>query len=118
MSYDIELHDPVDKTIIKFDTPIQMKGGTYEFGGTTEAWLNITWNYGKHYSMLFGKEGIRTIYGMTGADSIPLLEKAASQLGNDVHPDYWKPTEGNAKRPLLQLAAMAKMRPDGIWNGD
>ena len=32
--------------------------------------------------------------------------------------DYWTATEGNAKRPLLQLLAMAKMRPDGIWNGD
>lgn len=26
--------------------------------------------------------------------------------------------KGNAKRPLLQLAAMARMRPDGVWNGD
>lgn len=27
-------------------------------------------------------------------------------------------TEGNAKRPLLQLAAMARIRPDGVWDGD
>lgn len=30
----------------------------------------------------------------------------------------WEPTEGNAKRALLQLLAMARMRPDGVWNGD
>ena len=39
-------------------------------------------------------------------------------LGDDVNPDYWKSTEGNAKRALLQLLAMAKIRPDGIWDGD
>jgi hypothetical protein len=55
---------------------------------------------------------------MTGAESIPILEKAAAALGDDAVPDYWKATEGNAKRPLLQMAAMAKMRPDGIWKGD
>ena len=32
--------------------------------------------------------------------------------------DYWKDTAANAIRPLLQLIAMAKMRPDGIWDGD
>ena len=55
---------------------------------------------------------------MTGAESIPILEKAAAALGDDIDPDYWTPTEGNAKRPLLQLIAMARMRPDGIWDGD
>ena len=55
---------------------------------------------------------------MTGAESIPVLEKAAAALGDDVDPDYWTATEGNAKRPLLQLIAMAKMRPDGVWDGD
>lgn len=27
-------------------------------------------------------------------------------------------TKGNAKRALLQLLAMARMRPDGVWDGD
>ena len=65
-----------------------------------------------------GEDGIRTIYGKSGAESIPILEDAISKLGNDVDADYWKATEGNAKRPLMQLLAMAKMRPDGIWEGD
>jgi hypothetical protein len=58
------------------------------------------------------------IYGLSGADSISILETAAVALNDDVHPDYWLATEGNAKRPLLQLLAMAKLRPDGIWSGD
>ena len=48
----------------------------------------------------------------------PLLEGAAAQLGDDVDPDYWKATDGNAKRALVQLAALAKMRPDAVWAGD
>ena len=58
------------------------------------------------------------IYGMSGAESIPVLEKAISVLGDDTDSDYWTATEGNAKKPLFQLLSMAKMRPDGIWSGD
>ena len=35
-----------------------------------------------------------------------------------VDDDYWKSTEGNAKRSLIQLLTLAKLRPDGIWDGD
>ena len=54
----------------------------------------------------------------TGAESIPLLEKAIANLGDDVHPDYWEPTEGNAKRALFKLLALARLRPDGVWRID
>ena len=120
MSYDIALNDPVTGDIIELSEPHFMQGGTYAVGGTTEFWLNITYNYGKFYRQdnVFGKNGIRTIYGMSEAESIPVLEKAISALGDETDDDYWTATEGNAKRPLLQLLAMAKMRPDGIWNGD
>lgn len=32
--------------------------------------------------------------------------------------DYWKPTAGNAIKPLYSLMAMAQMFPDGEWEGD
>ena len=32
--------------------------------------------------------------------------------------DYWKPTAGNAIKPLFQLITMAQLRPDGVWDGD
>ena len=32
--------------------------------------------------------------------------------------DYWEATAANAIKPLHQLIAMAKMRPDGVWDGD
>lgn len=119
MSYDISLRDPVTREVIELDEPHFMAGGTYCPGGTTELWLNVTYNYGEIYKRAFGDErGIRSIYGLTGAESIPVLEAAAASLGDDVSERYWDATEGNAKRPLLQLAAMARMRPDGVWDGD
>lgn len=119
MSYDIELLDPVTKETIILDAPHDMRGGTYALGGTDQAWLNVTYNYGKHYYRVIGEHGIRTIYGKTGAESIPILERAVAALGDDVDPDdYWNPTEGNAKRALLQLLALARLRPDGVWAGD
>lgn len=118
MSYDIYLKDPVTRDVIEVDTPHQMAGGTYALGGIKELWLNVTWNYDRFFCNTIGEKGIRTIYGMSGAESIPILENAINQLGDDATLDYWKPTEGNAKRALLQLLAMAKIRPDGIWDGD
>lgn len=120
MSYDISLKDPVTKGTIEVKDAHFMQGGTYALGGTHELWLNVTYNYGKIFRRpeVLGEEGIRTIYGMTGAESIPVLQKAIANLGDDTDPDYWKPTDGNAKRPLCQLLAMAQMRPDGIWDGD
>ena len=120
MSYDISLRDPVTHEEIEVDEPHLMRGGTYQIGGCQTLWLNITYNYGLYYRRedVLGEKGIRAIYGMTGTESIPILEKAAAVLGDDIDPDYWTPTEGNAKRPLLQLIAMARMRPDGIWDGD
>ncbi len=118
MSYDIELQDPVTKETLQLESPHQMRGGTYCVGGTTDAHLNVTYNYATHYYKTMGEKGIRTIYGMAGADSIEVLENAISKLGDDIDPNYWIPTEGNAKRSLIQLVALAKMRPDGIWDGD
>ena len=145
MSYDIDLKDPVTGQVLELDTPNRMRGGVwYTVGGTAPASLNITYNYAKHYKRVFdplpmprptapewmlewaevnercdvGVRGIRTIYGLTGAESLPLLDKAIAALGDDVDPDYWAATEGNAKRALLQLRALAIMRPDGVWSGD
>lgn len=118
MSYDITLCDPVTHKTIEFEAKHMVAGGTYALGGTSEAWLNITYNYSKHFRRVFGEEGIRTIYGMSGSESIPVLKAAIAKLGDDVSPDYWEATEGNAKKALNGLLAFAQMRPDGIWEGD
>lgn len=118
MSYDISLTDPVTGSTLTLDHPHQMRGGTYAVGGTREAWINVTYNYSAHFRRVLGDEGIRSIYGMTGEQSIPVLGAAIAQLGEDVADDYWKPTEGNARIALLQLRSIAALAPHGIWKGD
>ena len=92
MSYDIYLIDPVTHETIEFDNPHHMRGGTYQVGGSSEAWLNITYNYADYYyeatendPRFFGSLpddrpdenprnlGIRGIYGKTGAETIKML---------------------------------------------
>ena len=118
MGYDIYLYDPVSKEPIQFDAKHQIHGGNMALGGTTEAWLHVTYNYSKHFEQVLGKDGVCTIYGKTGAETIPLLQQAIAALGADVSNDYWAATEGNAKKALAGLLAFAQMRPDGVWAGD
>lgn len=135
MSYDITLCDPVTMEPLHTDNPHMMQGGTYAAGGTTEMWINVTWNYGVWYrkDYAFGKDGIRTIYGMTGAESIPFLRRAIDGMKEseeeltraEIHDyiqhevtGYWIPTKENAIKPLHQLLAFAQLRPDGVWRGD
>ncbi len=119
MSYDINLCDPVTNKTLHAKFKHEVSGGTLCVGGTTEMWLNITYNYSKFYRKVIDEEkGIRFIYGKTGAESIPILEKAIDRLNDDADEDYWKATEGNAKRALYGLLTFARLRPDGIWDGD
>ena len=118
MSYDIYLKNP-DGTTHEFDDPFDLRGGTYAIGGTSEAWLNITWNYGKHFYRVMGKDGIRSIYDCSAEQSIPMLESAIEKLGDDVSDDYWEPTEGNVKAALQNLLVMANnAAPNCVWSGD
>lgn len=120
MSYDIHLNAPVTKQILELDGPHFMRGGTYAVGGTKKLCLNITYNYACvfHRPDVLGEAGIQSIYGMTGAESIPIFQRAIDALTDGVDPDYCEPTEGNVKKALCQLLSMARMRPDGAWDGD
>lgn len=119
MSYSISLIDPVTKEVLTADNPHFIRGGYYAMNGTSDLWLNVTYNYsGYFYKYIDEEKGIRAIYGMTGAESIPILQDAISKLKDDATNRYWDATEGNAKRALSGLVALAQMRPDGIWDGD
>ena len=122
MSYDISLNDPDTDDVIIFDAKHNIKGGTYVLGGTNLACLNITYNYAEHYYEHLhagqGDKGLRGLYGMTGEKAIPILEEAIKKLGTTENKDYWKSTPGNAGSALLGLLTFAKLRPDGIFQGD
>lgn len=119
MSYDLELVHPVTKEVLLLEWPHHLRGGTYAVGGTNEAHFNITYNYSRFYYNVIDKElGIRSLYGKSGSEAIPILTEAISKLGDDVSDNYWEATEGNAKTALHALLALSRLRPDGIWDGD
>ncbi len=94
-------------------------GGTYPLGGTTDADLNITYNYSPLYHTFLDKEeGLRWLHGKSGKDGAPRLEAAVRELGIDGDEDYWKPTRGNAGRALIQLLLWAEKHPDAIFRVD
>lgn len=185
MSYDIYLKDPVTGETAEVPGHL-MIGGTYkadyhpETGAftpalNTEAHLNITYNYSEYYHLSdeTKEEGIRTIYGLTGLDAVPVLEGMIKAIRDKYHDGsdwittdrekaywtddadgqeadigdlldtiagrdnreytrhtctvkryegatdrYWDPTAANAERPLHKLIALARMRPDCIFDGD
>lgn len=49
MSYDINIVDPTTGETIETADPHHIAGGTYQVGGTTQLWLNITYNYSPFY---------------------------------------------------------------------
>lgn len=118
MSHDIYLLDPKTRESIELSERHSLTGGTYALGGTNEAWLNVTYNYAKHLWRVLGDGGVKVIYGLSGSESVPVLQAAIKQLGDDIDEDYWKPTEGNARQALVNLLALAELCPDGVWDGD
>lgn len=118
MSYDVFLKDPETGKPLQSAEEHDISGGTYCVGGTRSLALNVTYNYSPHFCRVLHEKSLRGLYGMTGANSIPLLESAISKLGDDVSDDYWEPTEGNAKRALEGLLSLARMAPSGVWDGD
>lgn len=135
MSYFVALVDPVSRESLCFESVHYMRGANYVIGGSDQAELSITYNYGRWYrkDYAFGKNGIRSINGLSGAESISVLKNAIAGLeeSKEELPEeevnqcleqgvsgYWMPTRENAIRPLYQLLAMAQMRPDGVWESD
>lgn len=117
MSYDIKLVDAEGNTYHTKEHN-DLQGGTYALGGLATAEFNITYNYSKHFARVLGEKGVRSIYTLTGAQSVPLLRAAIEQLGTDEAADYWKATEGNARKALEGVLWLAEQCPDGVWQGD
>ena len=91
MSYDIYLKEPVSDEVAKVPGHLMIDGtykadyhpesGIFTPALNTEAHLNITYNYGRYYKGVYDK-GIRQIYGMSGVDSIPVLEHMITEITN------------------------------------
>ncbi len=126
MSYNVKLTDPKTGYVIVIDSKHSMPSMLQQLDGSDELSIRVTYNYGSILSRVINhvetpsdyKAGLRSLYGLTGGEAIPILKNAIAQLGSDVSNNYFKATEGNVKEVLLQVLAMSEMRPDGIWKGD
>ena len=129
MSYDVRLIDHTTHKVLEAENPHFMKGGTFCPGGTKELWLNITYNYAAVLCKVLQRDvidqdtgkrttlvGLDAINGLYAAETISMLRKAINSLSDEgANESYWHPTEGNVKKALIQLKALADMRPDGVW---
>jgi hypothetical protein len=118
MSYDIYLVHPDTLKAHHFDKKHQLTGGTYAVGGTTEAHLNITYNYASFfYKTIDADLGIRWLYDRVAKNTFETLTGAIMELGIE-RTDYWDKSPGNAGAALLDLLTLGIMYPEGIWHGD
>ena len=115
MSYDVRFRDSDGNTCVSKVN--RQDGGTQVVGGTTDAELNITYNYGKimYENIEFG---LRGLYGKNGKEISEILTPVVEKLGTNTSNDYWSATEGNVGYALSILLDWAREFPEGILEGD
>ena len=84
------------------------EGGTQPVGGTTDAELNVTSNYGKHFDFarLHGLRAIQTYF---------VLHDAVTRFGTERSADYWDPTPGNVGATCRRLLEWVVDHPTARW---
>ena len=114
----------VDENEVPLKVSAFQAGGTYVAGGSTDAELNITYNYSKLFARHLHEDRLRWLHGKTGAETAQQLQVAVLTLsmeGGALHGtsrpdrDYWKPTHGNAAAALNILKTWALLHPHGVW---
>lgn len=112
MSYSVTITDK-EGNVLHSNNPHGIEGGTYS-SESTELYLNITFNYRKHFVRddVFGSDGIKSLNGLTVEEARPLISKAIFALDNDISSDYWEATEGNARLALLNLLGLTHLAPN------
>ena len=99
-----------DGTDVLLPEKHNIAGGTYAVGGTRDARLYVTYNYAGTFQRVIGGEGLRSLNGGSVKDSLAILVKAIDAIGDEQpDEDYWKPTDGNAKKALVDLKALANL---------
>jgi len=107
MSYWISLNNPKTNEVATVESFTD--GGIYGVGGSTEADLNVTYNYARHFNF-------RGLHGRKASKTIKKMEIAVKQLGTKRSDDYWDPTEGNTGHTINILLSWAKQFPKYVWD--
>lgn len=108
MSYDIYAVT-ADKTPVQLAEPFHGKGGTYQVYGTTEAHLNVTYNYSEFFHRALDEDkGIRVLYGMQVLDSLPLIAGAIAKLDKESKTFDIKTLKKKLKDPGALLRSLAQ----------
>lgn len=110
MSYNVSLCDNNDNVV---SVPTHNSGVFGTFGGSTEARIDIPYNYSTIFKSVFDG-GINILYGVVASESIPLLEKAIEELGNE-EDSIWKIAPGNAGHFLSIMLGWARLHPTATW---
>lgn len=112
MSWDIDLEESDG---VPCKVTAHTEGGTYAVGGTDNASLNVTYNYGEAYRLV--GFSIDSLQGAKAKDVTAALEDAVNKLGTRRYThDYWAPTPGNAGYALSILLRWAKLYPDAVFH--
>ena len=92
------------------------EGGTQAVGGSTEAWVSITFNYAEVY-FLFNFDLRKTLDGKKASTVLPKLKKVWNKLKGckPFKNDYWAPTPGNAGVPIKLILGWAEQHPDAVF---
>ncbi|MBR4688068.1 MAG: hypothetical protein IKP01_07105 [Bacteroidales bacterium] len=108
-----------DGTDVVLPKKHDIAGGTYAIGGTASAWLYVTYNYAPIFFRVIGEGGIRSLHGMELREATPILDRAIAALG-DAEPDadYWKATDGNARKALVGLRRLSGLALDAFPNDE
>jgi hypothetical protein len=90
-------------------------------GGSTDAELNVTFNYWPFFWLAWPEQLERSneLHEMLderrARDTSPLLEHAIALLQTDRDDDYWARTTGSAGYALSILLRWARQHPDAFW---
>jgi len=121
MSYDIDILDDQGNQMT-VPEPHQLRGGTYQVGGSTELHLNITYNYAPYFYEAFGEKGIRELYGKKVVDTVQAIAHAIVEITGMTHIEdrLKRETEERAQAAQGTLALKIgipkpEWKPDDYW---
>lgn len=83
------------------------EGGVYEKFGTSECFLNVTWNYSDMFDFYW-------LDGKSGKEALPVLKEFSDKWKSckPYERDYWAPTPGNVKKAVDRLISFVKLEEE------